>query len=216
MRSLVVVSAGISSPSSTTQLAEEFGETLRTTVGGRGESLQVTTIELRQHAVAMAHAMTTGGILSKELEEAVELLRNADGLVIVTPIFQASFAGLLKMFLDLMDKELLRGTPVAIAATGGSPRHSLALDYALRPVLVAMHANVVPTTVFAATEDFGTSAGAVFTQRIGQAAAEMADLIVATEGSVGGLGQNASTLRRKVNLAQDYTPFGDLLKGMGQ
>ncbi|WKD59189.1 CE1759 family FMN reductase [Corynebacterium caspium] len=216
MRKLVILSAGLSTPSTTGTLATAIGEAVGAAVGGRGESMETTTIEVKNLAVDLAHAMTTGGILSPALEEAVDTMRNADGLVIVTPIFQASFAGLLKMLLDVMDKNDLRGIPTLIAATAGTPRHSLALDYALRPVLTAMHADVVPTTVFAATADFGSSDGAEFTRRIARAAAEIAELMVATAGSVGGLGASASSVRSKTKSPQDnYTPFEDLLNGLG-
>jgi FMN reductase len=69
----------------------------------------------------------------------------------VTPIFTTSYSGLFKSFVDVLDTEALRGLPVLLAATGGSPRHSLAVDYAMRPLFSYLHAAPLSTTVFAAS-----------------------------------------------------------------
>ena len=81
----------------------------------------------------------------------------ADALIAVTPIFTASYSGLFKTFFDVLDKDALAGKPMLIAATAGTPRHSLALEHALRPLFAYLRAVVVPTAVFAATEDFGST-----------------------------------------------------------
>ena len=80
----------------------------------------------------------------------------ADGLIVVSPIFSASYSGLFKSFFDVLDPAALDGKPVLIAATGGTERHSLVLDHALRPLFSYLHAVVVPTGVFAATSDWGS------------------------------------------------------------
>ncbi|MGH1555623.1 NAD(P)H-dependent oxidoreductase [Streptomyces sp. L7] len=61
-------------------------------------------------------------------------MAEADGLIVVTPVFSASYGGLFKSFFDVLDKDALAGKPLLIAATGGSARHSLVLDHALRPL----------------------------------------------------------------------------------
>jgi FMN reductase len=76
---------------------------------------------------------------------------------VVTPIFTASYSGLFKSFFDVLDKDLLAGKPVLIAATGGTARHSLALEHALRPMFSYLRAIVVPTAVYAASEDWGSA-----------------------------------------------------------
>ena len=91
----------------------------------------------------------------------IDRVHGADGLVVVTPVFAASYSGLFKTFFDVLDKDALDGKPVLIAATAGTARHSLVLDHALRPLFAYLHAVVVPTGVFAATDDFGTSGGAL-------------------------------------------------------
>lgn len=81
-------------------------------------------------------------------KRAVELMENAEGVVIATPIFKASFSGLLKSFLDVLPQFGLAGKIVLPLATGGSPAHVLALDYALRPVLQSMGARHIVQAVF--------------------------------------------------------------------
>ena len=100
--------------------------------------------------------MVTGGIPTPRLTELREQVAAADGLIVVTPVFNGSYSGLFKMFFDALDKDALTGTPVLIAATAGSARHSLVLDHAMRPLFAYLRAVVVPTGIFAATEDFGS------------------------------------------------------------
>ncbi len=73
----------------------------------------------------------------------VDAVANAHGLIIATPIFKASYSGLLKVFLDALPQFALAGCAVMPIATGGSLAHALALDYALRPVLQSMGARHV-------------------------------------------------------------------------
>ena len=78
-------------------------------------------------------------------------------MIAVTPIFNASYSGLFKTFFDVLEEGSLDGVPVLVAATGGTARHSLALDFAMRPLFAYLRADVVPTGVFAATEDWGSA-----------------------------------------------------------
>ena len=75
----------------------------------------------------------------------------------MTPAFNASFGGLFKSFFDVLPEETLTDMPVLIAATGGTERHSLVLEHALRPMFSYLRAIVSPTGVYAATDDFGAS-----------------------------------------------------------
>ncbi|MFB7254366.1 NADPH-dependent FMN reductase [Streptomyces nojiriensis] len=74
-----------------------------------------------------------------EIRRALEAVAEADGLVIATPVYKASYTGLLKAFLDLLPQDGLDGKTVLPLATGGSLAHVLTIDYALRPVLAARH-----------------------------------------------------------------------------
>lgn len=168
---LVVVSAGLTQPSSTRLLADR----LATAVAAQADVV-VNVIELRELAVDIANHLVTG-FPSPTLGDAIRAVEEADGLVATTPIFTASYSGLFKSFFDLIDFDALTGKPVLIAATGGTGRHSLALEHALRPMFAYLHAIVVPTAVYAASEDW---ASGELSQRIDRAAGELAELMVRT------------------------------------
>lgn len=152
-RNIVVVTAGLSDPSSTRLLADLLARAVESTQS----SATVTTdvVELRPLAHALADNMLTG-FATGELAEAQQKVADADGLVVVTPVFSASYSGLFKMFFDVLEQGALDGTPVLVAATAGTARHSLVLEHALRPLFSYLHAAVVPTGVFAASEDWGS------------------------------------------------------------
>uniref|UniRef100_UPI0015F124CD CE1759 family FMN reductase n=1 Tax=Streptomyces sp. WELS2 TaxID=2749435 RepID=UPI0015F124CD len=146
---LVVVSAGLGVPSSTRLLADR----LAAAVHGH-TPVDVRVVEVRDLAVEIAHRFTSG-FPGKALAAAQDAVAGADGLIVVTPVFSASYSGLFKSFFDVLDKDALAGKPVLIAATGGSARHSLVLEHALRPLFAYLRAVVVPTAVYAASEDWG-------------------------------------------------------------
>ncbi|MFJ4701569.1 FMN reductase [Streptomyces sp. NPDC088768] len=180
---LVVVSAGLSVPSSTRLLADRLAEAVRVAVVGKepDEPVETEIIELRDHAKDIANTFVTG-FPPPKLEEALEHVTRADGLIAVTPIFSASYSGLFKSFFDVLDQDALTGKPVLIAATGGSPRHSLALEHALRPLFAYLRAVVVPTGVYAASEDWGGEGAAdgPLASRMSRAAGELASLTCGT------------------------------------
>ncbi|MGW6519918.1 CE1759 family FMN reductase [Streptomyces sp. NPDC054962] len=171
---LVVVSAGLSVPSSTRLLADRL---LAATVGraaaGADVDVDVEVVELRDLAVEIAHNFTNG-FPGRKLAAALAAVTAADGLIVVTPVFSASYSGLFKSFFDVIDPDALAGKPVLIAATGGSARHSLVLEHALRPLFSYLRAVVVPTAVYAASEDWGAEG---LPERIERAAAELAALM---------------------------------------
>ena len=224
MRKIVVITAGLSQPSSTRLLADRIAEAVTTQVSARGESATVEVIELRELAHDLATTMTTGGMPTEAVRQARDLVTSADGLIAVTPVFTASYSGLFKMFMDVLDTDAINGMPVIIAATAGTPRHSLVLDHALRPLFTYLRAVVVPTSVFAATEDFGGGEGAGLGSRIARAASELAALVVAETGAVQGFAPNdrdeqlAGARRRTsgTQVDQQVTPFEEMLRGLGQ
>jgi FMN reductase len=175
MRTLVVVSAGLTVPSSTRLLADR----LAAAVGGQVE-VDTHVVELRDLATDVANNFVTG-FASPKLAAELDRVAAADGLIAVTPIFTASYSGLFKSFFDVLDREALVGKPVLIAATGGTARHSLALEHALRPLFTYLRAVVVPTAVYAASEDWSSSGDLRGTDdlahRIARAAGELAELM---------------------------------------
>jgi FMN reductase len=218
-RHLVVVTAGLSQPSTTRLLADQLADAVRSAVAGRGEETRVSVVEVRDLAADLATAMTTGGLATPALTRARELVASADAVVAVTPVFAASYSGLFKMFFDALDPDALDGVPVLIAATAGTARHSLVLDHALRPLFSYLRAVVVPTGVFAATEDFGDGDAAGLSDRITRAASQLAALVVADTAAVGGFAPNAADRHRRSGAtratggAPAVTPFANLLRG---
>jgi len=194
---LVVVSAGLSVPSSTRLLADRLTSAVAEAIG----DVDVDVIELRDLAHQLTDRLLTG-FAGAELDGAIAKVRDADGLIVVTPVFAASYSGLFKTFFDVLEEGLLDGKPVLVAATAGTARHSLVLDHALRPLFAYLHAVVVPTGVFAATDDFGDAG---MDRRIARAAGELAAL----------MGKVDPTARRRRTVddeLRDPTPFEELLR----
>ena len=159
---LTVISAGLSTPSSTRLLADRLAAAT-----GAGD---VRVIELRELAHEIADHLLTGFVPAR-LRDALDAVAGADALIAVTPIFTGSVSGLFKSFFDVLDKDAVVDKPVLIAATGGTARHSLALEHAMRPMFSYLRAVVVPTAVYAATDDWADD-GAL-RARIDRAAAEL-------------------------------------------
>jgi len=177
VRRIAVVSAGLSDPSSTRLLADLLGEATASVLG----EARVDVVELRPLAHAVTDALLTG-FAAGELARAVETVTSADAVIAVTPVFSGSYSGLFKSFFDILETGALDGTPVLVAATAGTARHSLVLEHALRPLFSYLHAVVAPTAVFAASEDWGASGVAsevngALRRRIDRAAGELAALV---------------------------------------
>ncbi|MCW2827770.1 MAG: NADPH-dependent reductase [Marmoricola sp.] len=178
VRRIAVVTAGLSEPSSTRLLADLLGEATKAALLEGARDAEIEVVELRPLAHAITDALLTG-FPTGDLAAAVESVASADAVIAVTPVFSASFSGLFKMFFDVLEPGTLDGMPVLAAATAGSARHSLVLDHALRPLFSYLHAVVVPTAVFAASEDWGANGVAGdLRKRVDRAAGELADLVV--------------------------------------
>ena len=202
-RTIAVVSGGLRSPSSTRILADQLAAAARAAVEADGDSVAVRTIELREHAHAITDALLTG-FPTGALRDALEAVVGADALVAVSPAFQSSYSGLFKSFFDLVEAGSIRGVPVLLAATGGTERHSLVIEHALRPLFSYLGALTVPTGVYAATADFGGEGTAALASRIERAAAELVSLV---RGAPARPADSTSAASLAV------TPFEDLLRG---
>ena len=175
-RRLVVVTAGLSEPSSTRLLADLLATATTDALADRGGA-DVEVVELRPLAHALTDALLTG-FATGDLAAAQEAVASADGLVVVTPVFSGSYSGLFKTFFDVLEPGTLEDVPVLVAATAGTARHSLVLEHALRPLFSYLRAAVVPTAVFAASEDWGsTDADGALRRRIDRAAGQLADAV---------------------------------------
>ena len=174
---VVVVSAGAGEPSSTRLLADR----LAASVQAQRDSVVVETVDLREIAVDIARSMIAGFPVGAA-DPAVKAVVEADAVIAATPVFNASYSGLFKSYFDIIDKNSIAGKPVLIAATGGSPRHSMVLDHAVRPMFSYLRAVVVPTGVYAASEDWAGTSGdtATLADRVDRAAGELVALLGGT------------------------------------
>jgi FMN reductase len=175
-RRLTIISGGLRDPSSTRLLADRLEASVRTELAALDLEAESEFVELRPLGRPIMDAMLTG-LVGPTLESAFEIVANADGVIAVTPAFNASYSGLFKSFFDVLPPESLTDMPVLIGATGGTERHSFVLEHSLRPMFSYLQAIVSPTGVYAATEDFGAGQGAALGQRIAKAAADYARLM---------------------------------------
>ncbi|MBQ1079594.1 FMN reductase [Nocardiopsis sp. B62] len=203
-RKLVTVTAGLSNPSSTRLLADRLTAAAEEALTERDEKVEVRVVELRDLAHDIMNAMTTR-VPTGDLPGVLADVAEADGIIAVTPVFNASYSGLFKSFFDVVDTEAMDGKPVVVAATGGSPRHSLVLEHALRPMFSYTRSVVVPTGVYAASEDWGAgeSGGRELSERIARAARQLALLVTDAAPTA-------------TDPYDEPTPFADLMSGLGR
>ncbi|MEZ7754828.1 FMN reductase [Microbacterium paraoxydans] len=177
-RRIAVVSAGLSNPSSTRMLADRLAAETVKALAERDIEATVDVIELRDHAHDITNNMLTG-FAPPALETAINTVVSADAMIAVTPIFSTSYSGLFKSFIDVLDPDALTGKPVLIGANAGTPRHSLAIDYAIRPLFAYLHAEAVSTGVFAASSDWGGAGDDVapLAKRVEKGARELAEAV---------------------------------------
>src|SRR6478609_7762450 len=163
MTKLAIVSGGLGEPSSTRLLADRITAAVEAALAGRKLTATASVIELRRLGRAIMDTMLTG-FAPSDLESVFETVADADGVIAVTPAFNASFSGLFKSFFDVLPEETLSEMPV--------------LEHALRPMFSYLHAIVSPTGVYAATDDFGAQQSSVeLSERIGKAAEDFARLL---------------------------------------
>lgn len=210
-RHLVVVSGGLSDPSSSRQLADRMAAAAADTLSADGIVPQLHVVELRLIATDVAEAMVNPS-RSEALRSALAEVEQADAVIAVSPTFKASYSGLFKSFWDLVDDDALRGVPVLLGATGGTPRHSLMIDTALRPLFSYLRTRIMPSSVFAASDDWGEVEGgqasartAPLQSRIDAAGTELASVV----------GRLPARPRRDVGAAKplEVIPFDQLLGG---
>lgn len=201
-RQLAVVTAGLSQPSASRLLADRLAAAAGQAFEHRGHEVGIEVVELRDHAHELTDNMLTG-FPAPRLRRVMDGVASADGLIAVTPIFTASYSGLFKTFFDVLETDSLTDKPVLVAATGGTERHSLALEHALRPLFAYLRAVVVPTAVYAASSDWGSggTGGNGLSERINRAADQLAHLV------------DVSSSAGPSDPFDDLAPFEQLLSG---
>jgi FMN reductase len=166
---LVVVTAGTGDPSSTRMLADRIAQRTADLAGRRGTELAARVIDLRELATEITAALVSQ-LVGPKLRQAVAALGEADGIVAATPVYKAGASGLFTSFFQILDNDLLIAKPVVLAATAGTARHALVVDEQLRSLFGYLRTAVVPTSLFAAPEDWGDPA---LNKRVDRAALEL-------------------------------------------
>jgi len=166
---LVVVSAGTSDPSSTRLLADRTAERAAALAASRGTRVTINVIELREIAADISTALVSQ-LITPNLRRAITVLGDADGIIAAAPVYKACPSGLFTSFFHVLDNDLIIAKPVVLAATAGTARHALVADDQMRPLFAYLRALTVPTSLFAAPEDWSDPA---LGQRIDRAAAEL-------------------------------------------
>lgn len=202
MTTVALVVGGLREPSSTRLLADR----LAAAVEAERPDVDFVVIDLRKYGRAIMDMMLTG-FASPELQEAFDQVSNADGVIAVSPAFNASFSGLFKSFFDVLPEGSLEDMPVLIGATGGTERHSLVLDHAMRPMFSYLHAMVAPTAVYAATDDFGGAGTHALNVRAERAARNFVRLLN-TCGARPKFEQGADELSTMQSLLAGLSPRG--------
>jgi len=175
---LVIVSAGVSDPSTTRMLAERTAQAALNRIRETGREARASIIDLAPIAPDIARSLTST-MPSAPVQEAIERLADADALIVSTPVYKAGISGLFKSFIDVLDDDLVVATPVILSATAGADRHAMVVDDQLRPLFAFLRAISVPTSLFAAPEDWADPA---LGKRIDRAAVELAHLVHARVG----------------------------------
>lgn len=171
---IAVISAGHGEASGTARLAQLIGDAAASALRAAGRAASVEHLELRRFACDVTRALVEGA-RTPPVAAAIEAVQRADALVVATPTINASFSGLLKSFLDVLPPDALRSVPTAIAATGGTTRHTLVLDQAVRPMLGYQRAVVLPSCLFVTADEWeGPRPGAALAARVADAGAELA------------------------------------------
>jgi FMN reductase len=166
---LVVVSAGTSDPSSTRLLADRTAQRTSALAERRGAAVRTRVIDLRELATDITTALTSQ-LITPRLQQAVDALGAADGVIAAAPVYKAGPSGLFTSFFQVLDNDLLIGKPVVLAATAGTPRHALVADDQMRPLFAYLRALPVPTSLFAAPEDWADDS---LNKRVDRAAFEL-------------------------------------------
>jgi FMN reductase len=166
---LVVVTAGTSDPSSTRMLADRTAQRVAALAAERGAAVRTRTIDLRELASDITTALTSQ-LVTPKLQRAVDALGAADGVIAAAPVYKAGPSGLFTSFFHVLDNDLLIGKPAVLAATAGTARHALVVDDQMRSLFAYLRTLPVPTSLFAAPEDWADPS---LNKRIDRAAFEL-------------------------------------------
>lgn len=201
-RRITVLSAGLGVPSSSRLLADQLAASAERQLAAAGYAVHIETVELRDLAVDIANNFVTG-YAAPTLAGVIAGVEASDGIIAVSPVFSASYSGLFKSFIDVLDPKSLEGKAVLLGATAGTDRHQMVLDFAMRPLFTYLRTRTANTAVFAGPHDWGNNddGGSALSTRIERAAREFAGLL-----------QGAQPQQKPAAL--ESLPFEQLLAGI--
>ena len=145
---VVVVNGSPSEQSRTIGLVDVILDTLRGML-----PIEASRIDVYRLGPGFTQASEREDV-TPDVEAAIRLTEEADLLVAAAPVFRGSYPGMFKHFFDLVDQYALTNKPVLLAATGGTDRHALVLEHALRPLFAFFQALTVPVAFYASSGDF--------------------------------------------------------------
>ena len=201
-RRITVLSAGLGVPSSSRLLADQLAASAERQLAAEGYAVEIEVVELRDLAVDIANNFVTGYAAPK-LAEVIAGVGASDGIIAVSPVFSASYSGLFKSFIDVLDPKSLEGKAVLLGATAGTDRHQMVLDFAMRPLFTYLRTRTANTAVFAGPQDWGNNddGGSPLSARIDRAAGEFVGLLQGTQP-------------QQKQAALESLPFEQLLAGI--
>jgi len=148
MMKLVCISGNFTRPSRTRVLMESVADSIASHPGWSAE-----VFDLLDAGPGLGTATHQGDAAPEHLRM-WDAVRGCDALAVASPVYKASYSGLLKHFFDLMEMDILVGKPVLVGATGKAPSHALMLDHQFRPLFAFFRSIVVPSSLFALDADF--------------------------------------------------------------
>lgn len=151
-KKLVIITGGGSRHSSSALMGEKLRQATLAHLPQEGQNLTHSTFHLGNYTYDLADYLSDG-FPGDELAALLEAVRSADALIVITPVFKASYSGLFKLFWDITEDGDIENTPTLLAAVGGTGRHSLVLDHALLPLFGYLAADVVPARVYATSQE---------------------------------------------------------------
>lgn len=160
----------ISSPSRTRALVEQAANRTALRFGGTAVTHDLTDLH---PSLGLAGTLAD---LHPQARAIVDDILSADALIVGSPVYKGSYAGLFKHLFDLIDPASLAGKPVLLTATGGGDKHALVIEHQLRPLFAFFEAAVLPTGVYAGGGDFrdGQPASDTLLARLDRAVAQFA------------------------------------------
>ena len=170
---IVGIAGSVRRPSKTRALIEALG----------AEAARLKPVDFIVHDLAEIGsglgAALSRAQLTPDARRVLRDIETADALIVGTPVYKGSYAGLFKHLFDFVEPEALRNVPVALAATGGGHRHALVVEQHLRPLFGFFEALTIPTAVYAAESDFaaGALADAAVIERVATASAQLSALL---------------------------------------